>query len=58
MHPEAFSRVANDWIQRTAPRLKRKPITIAFEYRAIWDDGPNVEEADCRRRPSTMVKVN
>ena len=40
MHPEAFSHLVNAWIIRTAPLLKKKPITIAFEYRAIWDDGP------------------
>ena len=40
MHPEAFSHGVNAWIMRTAPLLKKKPITIAFEYRAIWDDGP------------------
>ena len=40
MHPEALSHRVNAWIMRTAPLLKKKPITIAFEYRAIWDDGP------------------
>jgi hypothetical protein len=39
MAAELFAVVTNDWIARTALKRKTTPITIAYEYRSIWDDG-------------------
>jgi hypothetical protein len=50
MHPEDFAIATNQWIQLVAPKLKRAPLIIAFEHRAIWDDGPKSNDLPPKQR--------
>jgi hypothetical protein len=50
MHPEDFAAHVNNWIAKWAPKYKRTPITIAFEYKPIWDDGAKSSDLPPKQR--------
>jgi hypothetical protein len=44
MDPEPFAALTNEWIKQQATQRKKTPITIAYKWRSIWDDGPKVKD--------------
>jgi hypothetical protein len=50
MDPEPFAALTNEWIKQQATQRKKTPITIAYEWRSIWDDGPKVKDLSQKQR--------